>query len=116
LAGALVPLAVMWLLLLTIHTHRVEGVGTQTAALHDIPISVISNPDAPGHDAHWHPGTLVHEEPCAACLLSHSPGSVAAAPALAPSIVACQAIAALPGTAAQPRPARATARAPPVSS
>jgi hypothetical protein len=116
LTAASLPLAAMWFLSLSIHTHKVDGIDTQTAALQHVPIGVISNPDAPSPDAHWHPGTLVHEEPCVACLLSHQPGSVGAAFVLLPTVVACRTSLVAPRAVPQPRGRAASARAPPISS
>ena len=75
LVTALAPLAVLWLLLLGAHTHGVGRAEPGAAGRGTVPTSVVSNPDAPSTCTHLHAGRLASTSPCAACLLSHQPGS-----------------------------------------
>jgi hypothetical protein len=94
------------------HTHAWLADDLAAEAAH-VPLSVIADPDAPAPEQHWHSGTTIKQEPCAACLLSHTPAFlgfvfevVAVVDVVRVAVASWRAPVAL-----QPRPA--SARAPP---
>jgi hypothetical protein len=107
---AVVMLASAFLAGLHTHTWLADDLAAEAA---HVPLSVIANPDAPAPEQHWHSGTTIEQEPCAACLLSHTPAFfgfafvvTAVVDAVRVAVASWQAPPAL-----QPRPA--SARAPP---
>jgi hypothetical protein len=113
---ALVPVVLGWAVLLGVHTDRIECIDSLVASLEGVPIGVVSNPDVPAEIGHWHPATLLQQEPCAACLLSHQPGSIAPSAALTPFIAALWTLGAPVQQPCTPRVCTPTARAPPFAS
>lgn len=95
------------------HTHHGGLPGFLGGRSFGVPVSVITNPDAPSSSQHWHAGRTFNEEPCAACLLGHYPGSVSGWTYAGPSVVTAWVVVPPAPGGSIPLLRPASARAPP---
>jgi hypothetical protein len=96
-----------------LHTHTWLAQDDLAAQAAHIPLSVISNPDAPAPEQHWHPGAIFEQDVCVACLLSHQRASFVCPVVVAVAITVVPVLTASGETPAVPKPRSITARAPP---
>ena len=98
------------------HNHAWLATDDLAAEASHVRLSIINNPDTPSPEYHWHPGTTVEHDLCAACLLSHQRASLALATVVPAAIAAVRVVIAACATPAVGQSRCASARAPPFTS